>query len=152
MGGRGLLIGAAFLIAACVNRTAAQSVNGNALALRSSGAASGANWTLNDNGYVGSYVTLASPGNVTISVQASGQAAAGIAPRMNIAVDGLSAGFDVSAGVNTYQHTFALPARARSPSSTSPRRERRSLIPIPVRWQSPLQTATSRTTVKVMPR
>src|SRR5690349_11901188 len=99
----GLLL--TFPIAAC-----AQTINGNALALRSSGAASGSNWALSNNGFVGTYVTLASSGDVTITVQASGQAAAGLPPRMNISIADLSAAFDVSAGVNSYQHTFSLPA------------------------------------------
>jgi endo-1,4-beta-xylanase len=101
---------AGLLVGAWADYGAAQSINGSALALRSSGTAGGGNWTLNNNGYVGSYITLDAPADVTISVQASGQSAAAVAPRMNIAIDGMSAAFDVAAGFNTYQHTFALPA------------------------------------------
>jgi endo-1,4-beta-xylanase len=85
-------------------------VNGNALALRSSGSAQGSNWVLSNNGYVGTYVTLASAGNVTVSVNASGLASGGVAPRMNIAVTDSLAGFDVAASTTTYQQTFSLPA------------------------------------------
>jgi GH35 family endo-1,4-beta-xylanase len=65
---------------------------------------------LSDNGYVGTYVTLASAGNVTVSVNASGQAFGGVAPRMNIAVADSVASFDVAATTGTYQHTISLPA------------------------------------------
>jgi GH35 family endo-1,4-beta-xylanase len=85
-------------------------INGSALALRSSGVGGGANWTLNDNGYVGTYVTLAAAGQVTISVHAAGQAAATVAPRMNVTVADMSTEFEVAAGLNPYEHTFSLPA------------------------------------------
>jgi endo-1,4-beta-xylanase len=110
MAGRKSLIFAWLLVGAWADYAAAQSINGSALALRSSGTAGGSNWTLNNNGYVGTYVTLDSPADVTISVQASGQPAAGVPPRMNIAVDDVIASFDVAAGFNGYEHTFALPA------------------------------------------
>src|SRR5688572_3186672 len=105
-----LLLLISLLIGGWAQGAAAQSINGSALALRSNGtAAGGGGWTLNDNGYVGSYITLAAPGEVTISVQASGQAAASIDPRMTIAVGDISAPFEVGAGFEAYQHTFALP-------------------------------------------
>lgn len=85
-------------------------LTGNSLALRSSGAASGTDWTLSENGYVGSYITLAAPAEVTIAVQAAGQNGGGANPRMNIVVDDARAPFDVGAGFNAYEHTFALPA------------------------------------------
>ena len=47
---------------------------------------------------------------MTFSVNASGTADAGIAPRMNMVVDDFTAGFDVQPGFNTYQQTFALSA------------------------------------------
>jgi GH35 family endo-1,4-beta-xylanase len=104
-----LLIG--LLLAVNARQGLAQTpINGSALALRSSGSGAGANWTLANNGYVGTYITMASPGDVTISVSASGQAASGVSPRMNIDVDGISYGFDVAAGFNPYQQTITLPA------------------------------------------
>ena len=98
------------MILGCLPTAYSQTINGNAVALRSSGSAAGSNWTLANNGYVGTYITLAAPGDVTVSVQASGQAASDVSPRMNIAIADTSAPFDVTAGLNTYQHTFTLPA------------------------------------------
>lgn len=103
------LIVAAVLAIAGVPQNA-HAVTGSALALRSSGASQTGSWVLNDNGYVGTYVTLAAPADVTVTVQASGQDAGGVAPRMNIVVADSTAGFDVAPGVNPYAHTFALPA------------------------------------------
>src|SRR6185369_17415613 len=69
-------------------------INGNNLAMRSSGALSGAtSWSLSQNGYVGTYLTLASPGSVTMSVNAQSAAGGGASPHMNIVVDDSSTGF-----------------------------------------------------------
>jgi GH35 family endo-1,4-beta-xylanase len=89
---------------------AAQTFNGNTLAFRSSGAASGSDWTLSENGYVGTYIKLDAPGDVTVTAQASGLAGGGGDPNMNIVIADTKAGFDVSSGFNSYQHTFSLPA------------------------------------------
>jgi GH35 family endo-1,4-beta-xylanase len=105
-----LVGGLAGLIACTCPTPCTYAVNGNALALRSSGSAQGSSWLLSDNGYVGTYVTLTSAGNVTVSVNASGQAFGGVAPRMNIAVADSVASFDVAATAGTYQHTISLPA------------------------------------------
>jgi GH35 family endo-1,4-beta-xylanase len=98
------------MLVGCLPMASAQTISGNALALRSSGSGAGGNWTLSNNGYVGTYITLPAAGEVTISVQASGQAAGGVLPRMNIAVADAAASFDVSAGFNAYEQTFSLPA------------------------------------------
>src|SRR5262245_5896716 len=60
MGHRGRrLLGIGLLVAcASASARAQSSVNGNVIALRSSGSASGTDWTLSENGYVGSYITL----------------------------------------------------------------------------------------------
>ena len=50
---------------------AGQSYTGSSLSHRSSGSGAG-NWTLSENGYVGTYITLAAPGQVTLTVNASG--------------------------------------------------------------------------------
>ena len=42
-------------------------INGASMAYRSSGAASGSDWTLSENGYVGTYIKLDAPGDVTVS-------------------------------------------------------------------------------------
>ncbi len=88
----------------------ALAISGATMAYRSSGSSSSGDWTLNENGYVGTYLTLPSAGNVTLSVSASGVSDAGISPRMNMVVDDFSAGFDVPSGFNTYEHTFSLSA------------------------------------------
>jgi GH35 family endo-1,4-beta-xylanase len=89
----------------------AQVFNGSTLAYRSSGAASGSDWTLSENGYLGTYINLAAPGDVTITAQASGQAGSGADPNMNIVIADTKAGFDVAPGsFNSYSHTFSLPA------------------------------------------
>ena len=54
-----------------------QTINGTSLAYRSSGAAAGSDWTLSENGYVGTYIKLDAPGDVTINAQASGLAGGG---------------------------------------------------------------------------
>src|SRR5688572_4492655 len=51
-------------------------ISGKDLALRSTGSASGNEWTLDRNGYVGTYVRLDAPGKVTVKVDATGQAGA----------------------------------------------------------------------------
>jgi GH35 family endo-1,4-beta-xylanase len=87
----------------------AQTLSGSSLALRSVGSGAG-DWTLNRNGYVGTYIRLALPGSVSIGVNASGTAAGGINPHMNIVIADTKAGFDVAGGFNHYEHTFDLPA------------------------------------------
>ena len=86
--------------------------NGSALALRSTGTV--VNTTavrLQQNGYVGTYVTLAAPGSISLSVNATGQAAGGVAPRMNVVAGDARYGFDVGASAASYTTpTIALPA------------------------------------------
>lgn len=85
-------------------------LNGDQLILKSNGFDGGTSWTLQDNGYVGTYFDLAVPGDVTISVNASGTQSGGVGPRMNIAVADTMTTFDVLAGSGLYEYTFALPA------------------------------------------
>ncbi len=95
----------------CLSQVAiGQTINGDSMAYRSSGAASGSDWTLSENGYVGTYIKLDAPGDVTVSAQASGLAGAGVDPNMNIVIADTTAGFDVTSGFNSYSHTFSLPA------------------------------------------
>src|SRR6476660_5100871 len=95
---------------ACLSQVAtAQSINGSGMAYRSSGAASGSDWTLSENGYVGTYIKLDAPGDVTVSAQASGLAGGGVDPNMNIVIADTTAGLDVTSGFNSYAHTFSLP-------------------------------------------
>jgi GH35 family endo-1,4-beta-xylanase len=81
-------------------------INGNSLVLNTGGT-SGSNAVLNDNGYVGSYITLAAAGDVTVTVNAGGTAFGGINPNMNFVLGDSLTGFDVTAGsFSNYQHTF----------------------------------------------
>jgi GH35 family endo-1,4-beta-xylanase len=85
-------------------------LDGSALVYRSTGSGSNGDWTIDRNGYVGTYVTLAAPGSVTVDVSASGTASGGTDPHMNIVLADTKVGFDVGGGSNSYQHTFDLPA------------------------------------------
>jgi GH35 family endo-1,4-beta-xylanase len=86
-------------------------VNGNTLVVNSGGT-SGTNALLNDNGFVGSYISLPAPGDVTVTVSASGTGFGGVNPHMNFAIGDALVGFDVTPSTfNNYQHTFTnLPA------------------------------------------
>jgi GH35 family endo-1,4-beta-xylanase len=93
-----------------VSPALSQTITGTGMAFRSSGAASGSDWMLSENGYVGTYIKLDAPGDVTVTAQASGQAGGGVDPNMNIVIADTKAGFDVASGFNSYSHTFSLPA------------------------------------------
>ena len=86
-----------------------QTISGNDLSHRSSGSGTG-NWSLSENGYVGTYFSLAAPGSVTLAVSASGSTNDAVMPHMNIVVADTMAGFDVGGGFADYEHTFDLPA------------------------------------------
>lgn len=90
--------------------SSAWALDGDDLAVLSNGFDAGSSWVLQDNGYVGTYIDVAVPGNVTISVNAAGQQSGGINPQMNIFVGDSSAGFEVPSGSSLYEHTFFLPA------------------------------------------
>lgn len=89
--------------------TASQTISGSNLSHRSSGSGTG-NWTLSENGYVGTYISLAEPGSVTLSVNAAGSSNDALMPHMNLVIADWKVGFDVASGSNNYQHTFDLPA------------------------------------------
>jgi GH35 family endo-1,4-beta-xylanase len=107
--GRGLALGMVFIAApAALGQT---TVNGDSLVHRSTGSSGGgSNWTIDRNGYVGTYIMLDAPGSVTIDVNASGTASGGVNPHMNIVLADTKASFEVPSGFNSYQHTFDLPA------------------------------------------
>ena len=105
-----LLIFCCAIVVDTVSIAVAQTTTGGSdLPLRSSGTGSGSDVTLTDNGYVGTYITLANPGAVTLTVDAAGLSDAG-APHMNIVVANNTAGFDVASGFNHYSSTVNLPA------------------------------------------
>jgi GH35 family endo-1,4-beta-xylanase len=83
-------------------------VNGSNLVLQSSGAANGANWTLSSNGYVGTYVTLAQPGTVGFTVNASGTASSGVAPQMTLSIADYNQSFSVASS-NPANYSYTTP-------------------------------------------
>jgi GH35 family endo-1,4-beta-xylanase len=85
-------------------------LNGSSLAYRSTGKSSSNAWILDRDGYLGTYITLAAPGNVTINVKAEGTASGGVNPNMNIVIADTKAGFSVAPGVGNYKYTYSLPA------------------------------------------
>ncbi len=104
-------VAVAELVLLLVSPTSAQTtINGNSLAYRSTGSASSGAWTLDRDGYVGTYITLSAPGSVTVKVSADGTASGGVNPHMAVAIADTLAGFDVSSGAHDYSHTYTLPA------------------------------------------
>ena len=94
-----------FLVAwGAASQSTAVTITGSSLALRSDGTPSGGNYTLTSNGYVGTYITLASPASVTVDVQASGTSG----PQMDVVIGDAKATYNVTSG--TYSHVFSLPA------------------------------------------
>ena len=79
--------------------------------MKSVGFAQGSDWRLTENGYVGTYLNVAAPGDVTISVNAAGTSSGGIDPHMNVVLADYSAGWDVGSTSDDYSYTFNdLPA------------------------------------------
>lgn len=86
-------------------------ITGNNLSMKSNGFPGFNAWNLSENGYVGTYIDVPAPGDVTIKVNASGQASSGIDPHMNIVLADYSTGWDVGSSNNDYEYTFDnLPA------------------------------------------
>jgi GH35 family endo-1,4-beta-xylanase len=84
------------------------------LALKSGGSASGTDWKLAGNGYVGTYVKLSAPGMLTVVVEASGapaEAKAPPPPHLNVVVADSSFGIDLAQReFKKVEHGFDLPA------------------------------------------
>src|ERR1700722_14828300 len=90
---------------------ASAQLNGNAFALRSTGAAAGTDWTLSSNGYLGTYIPVPSPGvQVSFSINADGTPSNSVAPDMSLSVAGENTSFSVSStNPNLYTATLNLP-------------------------------------------
>lgn len=99
----------ALLLLARYPLCAQTTLSGSALALHSNGNANGDSWTLTQNGYVGTYVSVAAPGSVVISVIASGSTSDGVLPHMNFAVGDMVPGWDVAPVTSVYESTLSLP-------------------------------------------
>src|SRR3954452_12151684 len=85
-------------------------LNGSSLVYHSTGSSSGTAWTLGSDGYLGTYITVASPGNVTIGVNATGTPAGGVKQLLSVVIARKARGFDVTSAGGTTSNTFALPA------------------------------------------
>lgn len=82
------------------------------LSYPSAGSDSGTSAVLTQNGYVGTYITLAQSGAVTFDLSASGAASNGIDPNMTISIADYNQSFDVNSGsLSNYSYTTpVLPA------------------------------------------
>ena len=82
-------------------------INGNALALNS-GAISGNSALFGNDGYAGTYINVTTPGDVTVTVNASGTVSSPVdTVHMNIALADTKAGFDFSpTAAGNYSNTF----------------------------------------------
>jgi autotransporter-associated beta strand protein len=81
-------------------------INGDNMALTSSGAASGSGWTLSSDGYVGSYITLGTAEPVTFTLNANGVASNGLNPDMSLSIADSTDSFNVTPGSsNNYTYT-----------------------------------------------
>jgi GH35 family endo-1,4-beta-xylanase len=117
------------IVAAC-GSVPCWAINGDTLAMKSNGTDLGTAWRLNDNGYVGTYVTLASPGDVTVTVNAAGAASGGVYPHMNVVINDTIVGFNVGSSSQNYGYTFQLPAGThfvRTEMNNDPQMTSRSL-------------------------
>jgi autotransporter-associated beta strand protein len=109
----------AMAIATWTSIASAQTINGNSIALQSIGSASGTAWTLNSDGYLGTYIQVPSSagGQVTFTINASGAQSNSIWPDMTLSVAGQNTSFSVnSTNPNTYSATLNL-AGDTSPSA-----------------------------------
>ncbi len=108
-----VIIGALFIVTgSMVTASDAQTtLNASQLALRSQGTAvATTQWRLNQNGFVGTYITLTEPGEVTLGIRATGESDGGVFPRMNLAVNNMRSGWTVGTAAATYTQTLSLPA------------------------------------------
>lgn len=103
----GMLLGLAFLRG---SGAWGQTINGDAMVMQSNGSADGTGWTLNSNGYVGTYVQVpSSGGQVTFTINAAGTESGAVWPDMTLSVAGQNTSFSVDSGSpNTYSATLNL--------------------------------------------
>ncbi|MGD0139470.1 MAG: autotransporter-associated beta strand repeat-containing protein, partial [Tepidisphaeraceae bacterium] len=83
-------------------------INGDNLALQSSGAAAGNGWTLSSDGYVGTYINLSTAAPVTFTLNASGVTSGGLSPDMTLSIADSNDSFSVSSGTLT-NYTYTTP-------------------------------------------
>jgi autotransporter-associated beta strand protein len=86
-------------------------INGNVMALQSSGAANGNAWALSSDGYVGTYINVTSPTAVSFTLDASGTASNGLNPDMTISIADSTQSFNVTSSSLT-NYTYTTPTLA----------------------------------------
>jgi hypothetical protein len=94
-------------------QTTTTTIRARDLALKSNGSASGTDWKLTSNGYVGTYMKLSAPGTLAVVVEVSGAPADAKAPRphLNVVVADSSFGIDLAQReFKMFGHGFDLPA------------------------------------------
>ncbi len=110
-----VIVGVALLCASCASPIQSQTtLDGNSLAYRSTGASRKDNaWSLNENGFVGTYVRIAAAGKVSFTIRASKSTSQTTAPTLKLRVGDFAASWPVTAaGSNYSSHTqvWTLPA------------------------------------------
>ncbi|HEY1922515.1 MAG TPA: endo-1,4-beta-xylanase, partial [Tepidisphaeraceae bacterium] len=135
-----------FVIACGVSTSAfAQTtINGNVLAEQSSGSASGTAWSLNSDGYVGTYIQVPTGGStVSFDLNAAGISSQGVLPEVTLSVAGTNVPFTVTTASNgDYLANIALPGDANPANSNG----NGTYL---VRLQLDNQSATATPTVKI---
>jgi autotransporter-associated beta strand protein len=86
-------------------------INGNSMALQSSGASAGNGWTLSSDGYIGTYIDLSTAAPVTFTLNASGAASGGLNPDMTLSIADSTQSFNVSSSSLT-NYTYTTPTLA----------------------------------------
>src|SRR4051794_16926556 len=105
-----LLVGTSCLILGSNVLAQTTQLNGSSLLYRSTGSSSSQAWVLDRDGYLGTYITLSAPGNVTVSVRAEGTASGGVKSHRNVGVGGPPPGVDVEDGGHNYSSPPLLAA------------------------------------------
>jgi GH35 family endo-1,4-beta-xylanase len=73
-------------------------LNGSSFALKSSGTASGTGWTLSQDGYLGTYVTLNQPGPISLAINAAGSTSNGVASNLTVSIADDNQSFTLGSG------------------------------------------------------
>ncbi len=91
-------------------------VNGGSMVLKSSGAANSTAWTLNSNGYLGTYIQVPSGGStVSFDLNATGIISNGVLPDVTLSVAGTNDSFNVTTAPNgDYIASVTLPGDSNS--------------------------------------
>ncbi|MBL7133319.1 MAG: endo-1,4-beta-xylanase [Phycisphaerae bacterium] len=110
-----VILGVALLCASCVSPAQSQTtLDGNSLAYRSTGAScKDKAWSLNENGFVGTYVRIPAANKVSFTIRASKSRSETRTPMLGLRIGDFAASWPVTAaGTNYSSHTqvWTLPA------------------------------------------